>query len=253
MKVIIIVFLSLIVAGCSLFSSSAHRPGEVVPSCFSDGENQESSCKAQRTNEEGQTVVTRCIGSQNQEAKPALRGKCVEKICTEGSNDCKTRGEFAVLEQYAELVTAKMFADEAAHSKKKSIAKKSKSKNKSAPVREEAEVSIAPDVIVATPEPPPEAAPAPARKVASVSAVESAPAQMSLVLKPVKKASSSTSSRAPASVKSENGFKKVCVSRNETAAPDNIRGKCATRTCAGGKCTYQGRKEMFDWVARAGS
>lgn len=248
MKTIVIAFIGLSLAGCSLFSSSTQRATEVVPSCFSDGENQETSCKAQRTNEEGKTVVTRCIGAQNQEAKPALRGKCVEKICAEGSNDCKVRGEFAVLEQYAELVTAKMFADEAAQSKKKSVAKKSKGKNKSAPVREETEVSIAPDVIVASPEPPPEPVPAPARKIASVSAVETQPAQMSLVLKPVKKVAAS--SRASASAKADGGFKKVCVSRNETTAPDNIRGKCATRTCSGGKCTYQGRKEMFDWVAR---
>jgi hypothetical protein len=68
---------------------------------------------------------------------------------------------------------------------------------------------------------------------------------MNLVLKPAKK------SRAQASVKSsDKGFKKVCIGKDESGAPEHLRGKCATRTCAKGKCSYQGRKEMFDWVSK---
>jgi hypothetical protein len=71
---------------------------------------------------------------------------------------------------------------------------------------------------------------------------------MNVVLKP---ANPSARSRVPASAKPlTNGFKRVCVSRSDSTAPANLRGKCAVRTCNLGKCSYQGRKEMFDWAAR---
>jgi hypothetical protein len=116
LKFIAVLIVSLFMVGCALFGIGAKRAPEIVSSCFSDGENQSTFCKSQRVNEGGKIVTTRCIGSQNPESKPNLRGKCVEKICSEGSNtDCQVKGEFAVLELYAELATAKLFAaDEAA-------------------------------------------------------------------------------------------------------------------------------------------
>jgi hypothetical protein len=189
-------------SGCSLFGPDSKRKPEVVPSCFSDGENQAALCKSQRVNEDGKTVVTRCIGSQNPESKAILRGKCVEKICSEGSNtDCQIKGEFGVLEQYTEIVTAKLFAADEAAAAKESV----------------------------TPTP-----------TSTVSGIGVKPA-----LRPAKK------SRTPTKVKEvEKGIKKVCVAKKDLTAPKVLRGKCAIRNCTNGKCTYQGRKEMFDWVAR---
>ncbi|MBC7370240.1 MAG: hypothetical protein H7326_01670, partial [Bdellovibrionaceae bacterium] len=71
--------------------------------------------------------------------------------------------------------------------------------------------------------------------------------EMTIALSPIKK------SRTPASAAggaAEGVFKKVCISKTETSAPQNLRGKCATRTCNAGKCTYQGQKEMFDWTTK---
>jgi hypothetical protein len=268
LKYIIVTLFGLSLSGCSLFGGGK-RAAEVVPSCFSDGENQGAVCKSQRTNEDNRVVVTRCIGAQNQEAKPELRGKCVEKVCSEGSNtDCKTRGEFAVLEQYAELATSKMFAaDDGGQSKKNMAAKErggkagKKGKTLGSSLTTKDIAAVAPPVL---PETPPVAAaaaePAPApeqhavppptssRKPASVDSPApsaSAEKQMSITLKPAKKPA-----RTQASVKAaENGFKRVCVSKGEIAAPEVLRGKCAIRNCTAGKCTYKGRKEMFDWVA----
>jgi hypothetical protein len=252
LKYIVILAMSFFMSGCSLFGGK--RVAEVVPSCFSEGDNQTTYCKAQRVNEENRNVVTRCIGSQNQEAKPALRGKCVEKICSEGSNtDCHVRGEIAVLDQYAELVTANMFTDEASKANRKMTAKeKAKAEKAAANLSKVAP----PSASVASAEPPPQAveappAPASSKKVAAARAApEAVPEQpaMQIALKPLK----SKSSRTPASVKDiESGFKRVCVSKNELGAPANLRGKCAVRNCKGGKCSYQGRKEMFDWIANS--
>jgi len=258
-----VIALSLIMTGCSLLGSKSKLTPEVVASCFSDGEDQEAYCKAQRTNEEGKIVVTRCIGSKNQEARLELRGKCVEKICSEGSNtDCHVRGEFSVLEQYAELATAKLFSSEDSIKKKGTKSSTSKS-------RERSLASVAPPVLA--PEASAVAAvltettatgsPAASSSVAATSASEPQPVSakketvvekkpteapaMNLVLKPIKKP------RSVASVSKghEKGFKRVCISKSESTAPQILRGKCAVRTCAKGKCTYQGRKEMFDWVA----
>lgn len=239
MKPIIVIALSLVMSGCSLFGSGSKRAPEIVSSCFSDGENQSSFCKAQRVNEDGRIVVTRCIGSLNQEARPALRGKCVEKTCSEGSNtDCQVKGEFSVLEQYAELVTANLFvADEMAQAKK-NMSVKGKGK-----ARAIASVAVA-NAPVPTPTPVPE----PITSTPEKNGPKVEPAEqpsMKIVLRPAKK------SRAPVSLNEiEKGFKKVCISKKEMAAPEVLRGKCATRNCAKGKCQYQGRKEMFDWVAR---
>lgn len=286
MKIFIILLMSLTLFACA----SAHRTRtpEVVASCFSEGDDQEKVCKSQRLNDDGKTVITRCIGAKNSEAHPNLRGKCVEKICSEGSNtDCQIRGEMGVLQQYAELMTSGMFSsdDEPAPAKKTSsspspapvkapaVAKtkakgKKSSKSSPAPAPEAsatpagpvAEVSTDPSVLVpplptpvekATPPPPP------ARTLAATEP-EEAPAVF-LTLKPAKplktpKAAKSKS-RSPslhASESAENGFKRVCISKAEAAAPKNLRGKCATRSCSQGKCTYKGRKEMFDWVASRG-
>jgi hypothetical protein len=70
---------------------------------------------------------------------------------------------------------------------------------------------------------------------------------MQMVLRPAKKP------RVPATAGDvKKGFKKVCIASNESEAPASLRGKCATRKCAKGKCTYNGRREMFDWVASRG-
>lgn len=257
--------------GCSLLGSKSKKTAEVVASCFSDGEDQESYCKAQRTDDNGKIVVTRCIGSKNQESKLELRGKCVEKICSEGSNtDCQVRGEFAVLEQYADLATAKLFSSE--DSGKKKASKSSSAKN-----RERSLASVAPPVLA----PEVAASTAPVSPVANSAAATAAPITsgpvtaattstseqqhqlavnkkesdvekkpleaptMNLVLKPIKK----QRTVASATKSSDKGFKKVCVAKSESTAPQILRGKCAIRNCAKGKCTYQGRKEMFDWVA----
>jgi hypothetical protein len=73
---------------------------------------------------------------------------------------------------------------------------------------------------------------------------------MSLTLKAVKPVRKKKK-RVTASVGGDEGFKKVCIAKTDTAAPEVYRGKCATRSCNGGKCTYKGRKEMFDYVARS--
>lgn len=276
MKYIIVIALIFGLSACSLFTPK--KAPEVVASCFSDGEDQTKMCKSQRTDEDNRIVVTRCIGTQNREASPALRGKCAEKICSEGSNsDCQVKGEMRVLAQYAELVTSNMFGDgdgeSAAPAAKKHTAKEKKLKAKmakaaaaSAPVPESAaesaasvEVDTDPSVVLAplpekkvAVEPTP--APAPKKEMEEASQ----PPQMSIALKPAKplksakKKAASAASRAVAAAKSDEGFKKVCVAKNDSDAPEILRGKCATRSCSSsGKCSYKGRKEMFDYVAKS--
>lgn len=273
MKYIIVIALSFGLSACSLFSPK--KAPEVVASCFSDGEDQTKMCKSQRTDEDNRIVVTRCIGSQNREASPALRGKCAEKICSEGSNsDCQVKGEMRVLAQYADLVTSNMFGDgdgESAQAPKKHSAKEKKLKAKMAkaaasPAAESAaSVEVDTDPSVALPPMPEkkvavEATPAPAPKKEMEEASE--PPQMSIALKPAKPmkvskkkaAGTSAASRAvaAAAAKGDEGFKKVCVAKNDSDAPEILRGKCATRSCsASGKCSYKGRKEMFDYVAKS--
>lgn len=226
-------------------SSCSHtRPKttpEVVASCFSDGENQELYCKAQRNNEEGLIVTTRCIGTQNREAAPALRGKCVEKICSEGSNtDCQVRGEFAVLQQYAELMTSGQFVDES-----KSTPMKAKVRGKT----KGAEIDTDPSAkLVALPVAAPEPRSSPKKVVVKEADPEPQEA-MAITLKPAKQ---KKKNRATASVKiTDEGFKKVCVDKKNVTAPEVLRGKCATRFCTSGKCSYKGRREMFDWTANS--
>lgn len=272
MKIKILIALSLIMTGCSLLGSQSKKTAEVVASCFSDGEDQESYCKAQRTDDNGKIVVTRCIGSKNQESKLELRGKCVEKICSEGSNtDCHVRGEFAVLEQYADLATAKLFSSE--DSGKKKTSKSSSAKNRERSLASVAPPVLAPEVAASTAP----VSPAVTSATATVTPIVSGPAvtaatsssseqqhqsaankkeadvekkpieapTMNLVLKPIKK----QRTVASATKSTDKGFKRVCVAKSESTAPQILRGKCAVRNCAKGKCTYQGRKEMFDWVA----
>lgn len=284
MKYTIVIALSFALSACSLFSQK--RAPEVVASCFSDGEDQTKMCKSQRIDEDNKVVVTRCIGSQNREASPVLRGKCVEKICSEGSNsDCQVKGEMRVLAQYSDLVTSNMFGDEeSAPAPRKHSVKERKSKLKSpksaavnAAVAPVATVAAAPapaaaatSAVAATAEvdtdpsvalpPMPEKKPAvveatPAPAPQKVAEEEAEAPQMSIALKPakpLKKKSASSASRAIASVKTDDGFKKVCVAKNDSSAPEILRGKCATRSCsASGKCSYKGRKEMFDYVAKS--
>ncbi|MNL38696.1 hypothetical protein D3C87_1609280 [compost metagenome] len=191
-----------------------------------------------------------------------LRGKCVEKICSAGSNtDCETRGEVAVLQAYAELVRGKLFADDevpaapAAAPTKKQKGKRSKGKKVAAVSPEEIEVDVDPNARL--PAEPEKEEPTPTAVTAKAQSVKHAapaaePPPMNVVLKPAAKRA-----RGPSNVaKSQNGFQRVCVAKADTAAPENLRGKCAIRNCdTTGRCTYKGRKEMFDWVAanRAGS
>lgn len=268
--------LSLGLTGCSLLGFKSKRPPEVVPSCFSDGENQELYCKSQRTNEEGKIVVTRCIGVQNKEAKPSLRGKCVEKICSEGSNtDCLVKGEFAVLEQYAELATSRLFVDDETQDPKARKVGVPKDRGRkgallaatgSSGAHAIAEESSEPFVDTSTlpPEKSPEAenlklnalnkkgsaqkSSAAKEELRKEKEDEAEPPSMSITLKPVKP---KKKSRSVASVGGdESGFKKACVPKRQKGVPETLRGKCATRNCVGGKCTYKGRKEIFDWIAK---
>ncbi|MFS4458307.1 hypothetical protein [Bdellovibrio sp. HCB2-146] len=259
MKTSVVGILLLILLGCS--HSAPKRGPEVVASCFSDGEEQEPMCKSQRVAEDSRIVVTRCIGANNRLALANLRGKCVEKICPAGSNtDCETRGEIAVLGAYAELVRGKLFAEDEtpaaatpAAPAKKMKNKKGKGKKLAAVNSVEAEIDVDPNARLPVEpekeEPAPAAVTAKAVKQAPAAPVE--PPQMNVVLKPAAK-----KARGPSSVaKPQDGFQRVCVAKADTAAPENLRGKCAIRNCdASGKCTYKGRKEMFDWVAanRAG-
>jgi hypothetical protein len=268
LKYSIVIALSLILSACSLFSPK--RAPEVVASCFSDGEDQTKMCKAQRVNEESKIIVTRCIGSQNREANPAVRGKCVEKICSEGSNvDCLVKGDIRVLEQYAELVTSNMFADgESASAPKKHVAKEKKIKAKGVkaaasmtadpatadPAAPVAEVDTDPSVALPRePEKKPVVEATPTPMPQKVTEEEARAPAMSIALKPIKAMKKKTpAGRSIASIKNEEGFKKVCIAKDDSAAPEILRGKCATRNCtASGKCSYKGRKEMFDYVARS--
>ena len=251
MKINTVLVVSLILAGCS-HGVIAKRAPEVVASCFSDGDNQELFCKNQRINEESKVVTTRCIGSANKIAVAALRGKCVEKICTEGSQtECTTRGEFAVLQQYAELVKGRLFAeDESASSQKKDSNKQKKYRSKKTASLKSADSEIDTDPSVRLPPEPvkEEAAPAPAAVAKAAPTAPAEPPQMNVILRP---ANSTGKARGPASAKPPtDGFKRVCISRSDTSAPANLRGKCAVRSCTAGRCSYQGRKEMFDWASR---
>lgn len=289
MKYTIVIALSFALSACSLFSPK--KAPEVVASCFSDGEDQTKMCKAQRVDDENRIVVTRCIGSHNREASPVVRGKCAEKICSEGSNtDCQVRGEMRVLEQYADLVTSNMFGDgesSSAPMTKKQLAKDRKARAKSAKalgLPATSSAAVAAPVAAAEVDTDPSVAlpPSPERKVAAVEATP-APApqkiveepaeapQVAIALKPLKgakrKAALAANARALAGIKpaatataaapaassnSDDGFKKVCVAKNDASAPEILRGKCATRSCTpNGKCSYKGRKEMFDYVAKS--
>lgn len=248
-----VIVVSLILVGCSHGTTTKRAP-EVVASCFSDGDNQDLFCKTTRINEESKVVTTRCIGSTNKIAVAALRGKCVEKICIEGSQtECTTRGEFAVLQQYAELVKGRLFAEDEAgpsQDRKANKTKRAKGKKVAAIKAEPADIDTDPSVRL-PPEPEKEElAPPPVPLVKASPAVPAEPPQMNVVLRPANQPSAKA--RVPASTPraSLEGFKRICVSKTDTAAPMNLRGKCAVRTCSAGKCTYQGRKEMFDWAAR---
>lgn len=258
MKTSVVGILLLILIGCS--HSAPKRGPEIVASCFSDGEEQEPMCKSQRVAEDSRVVVTRCIGANNRLALANLRGKCVEKICSAGSNtDCETRGEVAVLQAYAELVRGKLFADDEAPAAasspsqpptKKSKNKKGKGAKKVAAVMGPEEIDVDPNARL--PVEPEKEEPAPPAVTAKAQAVKQAPPAepppMNVVLKP---AAAPKKPRGPSSVaKPQDGFQRVCVAKADTAAPENLRGKCAIRNCdTAGKCTYKGRKEMFDWVA----
>ena len=250
MKLNTVLVVSLILAGCSHGGSTKRAP-EVVASCFSDGDNQELFCKTTRINEESKVVTTRCIGTANKIAIAALRGKCVEKICVQNSQtECSTRGEFAVLQQYAELVKGRLFAEDESAApvpEKKSKNKKSKSKKVAALKAAEPEIDTDPSVRL-PPEPEKEEPEAPAPLVKAAPAAPAEPPQMNVILRP---ANPTGKARLPASATPPaDGFKRVCVAKADTAAPANLRGKCAVRSCTAGRCSYQGRKEMFDWAAR---
>jgi hypothetical protein len=136
LKKYVVVLATLVCFGCAHNKHEVKAP-EVVASCFGDGEKNQELCKAERVNDENKIVTTRCIGTQNRNALASLRGKCVEKICSQESNtDCQIRGEMAVLDQYSELVRHRYFDDEEGSSENQSKsgdvakAKIKKSKNK---------------------------------------------------------------------------------------------------------------------------
>lgn len=260
MKKYVVVLAALAAFGCA--HKQEIKTPEIVASCFGDGESQDV-CKAERVNDESKVVTTRCIGSQNRNALASLRGKCVEKICSKGSNtDCQLRGEIGVLDQYSELMRHRYFDDEdggsqsaqqaSAQSKKISKAKGKKGK-KAMEAQQELDVDPTAQLpkMPAKPEPIVQKA---APKAVSQEPAEPAPINVTLKADTAKAAPTvaATTSRKPASVAgSAEGFKKVCVAKNDAKAPTGLRGKCATRTCAEGKCTYGGRKEMFDYVSRS--
>lgn len=246
MKYLILISSILALSACSHLNTKS--PPEVVPSCFSDGEDQTKMCKAHRVNEDSKIVVTRCIGSQNREALAALRGKCVEKICSQGSNtDCQLKGEVRVLAQYAELVTSKMFTDgETDRTPKNRSAKERKSKIKTAKAAVEEEIDVDPSVPLkpekkTMAEAPPTPTPPKKRELPAELP------QVAVILRPANSPTKKpTPTRSVASIKIEDGFKKVCIAKNNLSAPEIMRGKCATRMCLSGKCDYKGHKEMFD-------
>jgi len=252
---IIVITLSFALSACSLFSPK--KAPEVVASCFSDGEDQTKMCKSQRTDDESKIVITRCIGTQNREANPALRGKCVEKICSEGSNtDCQVKGEIRVLAQYADLVTSNMFGEgesAAVTSPPPPSAKKKMSAREHRKAK--AEIDTDPSAVLPPmPEKKVEVAATPKPTPPKFTEEEAASPQMAIELKPAKATKKNLAGRSPrmtASLsKGDGGFKKVCVAKNDSEAPEILRGKCATRSClANGKCSYKGRKEMFDYAA----
>lgn len=247
MKYLILISSILALSACSHLNTKSAP--EVVPSCFSDGEDQSKMCKAQRVNEDSKIVVTRCIGSQNREALAILRGKCVEKICSEGSNtDCQIKGEIRVLAQYAELVTSKMFTDsETDRTPKNRSTKERKSKIKTAKAVVEEEIDVDPSVPLK---------PSPEKKTVAAAPTPTPPKkrelpaelpQVAVILRPANSLEKKpTPSRSVASIKTEDGFKKVCIAKDNLSAPEIMRGKCATRMCISGKCDYKGHKEMFD-------
>lgn len=273
LNILSLLALSLLMSGCAFFGNRS-TVAEKVPSCFSDGENQATHCKSKRLSEDGRIATTRCIGALNQQATPALRGKCVEKICSEGSNtDCQVKGEMAVLQEYSDLAAARLFdADESSKSREgrsiASVAPPADMSSDALVTSSGASATGASSGVSSSKKKGWTMASAsgkgetssdtaksgegsrkkstPARTVASVSpAAENSAADtsMQLVLRPAKK------QRQPAAAEPKKGFKKVCVASNESEAPANLRGKCATRRCTKGKCTYNGRREMFDWVA----
>ncbi len=262
MKKYVVVLAALVAFGCA--HKQEVRTPEIVASCFGDGESQDM-CKAERVNDEDKVVTTRCIGAQNRNALASLRGKCVEKICSKGSNtDCQLRGEVGVLDQYSELMRHRYFDDEeggaqsvAGTQPAKKISKKGKKGKKAVEVQQELDV----DPTAQLPKMPTKPEPIvqkPAPKPASQEPAEPAAINVTLKADTAKAAPSqvaaTTQVRKPASVSgSGEGFKKVCVSKGDAKAPSNLRGKCATRNCNDGKCTYGGRKEMFDYVARSGN
>ncbi|WP_413581802.1 hypothetical protein [Bdellovibrio sp. HCB288] len=255
MKKHVVVLLALVAVGCA--QKPVIKEPEIVASCFADGEKQEM-CKAERTNDDGKIVITRCIGSTNRNALASLRGKCVERICTKGSNnDCQIRGEMGVLDQYSELVRHKFFAEDeedgAAVAPKK-IAKAKKKKGKGAVKAVEQELDV--DPMAELPKMPEK--PEPVVKKAAPKAVSQEPAEPAAINVTLKADASpksvSSKPRKPASsVAANEGFKKVCVAKSDANAPEVLRGKCATRNCNDGKCTYGGRKEMFEYVTRSGT
>lgn len=227
MKWLIIVAALFCLASCASDGKKTH---EVVPSCFDEGQPQDKVCKSQRTNEDGHVVITRCIGLENPEANPVLRGKCVEKICSDTQElDCKIRGEPLVLDQYKELATANLFAADEAEPAKAATKKQLDplaSADKATATAENSEENLV------------------AHKMGELIPKEKLKAQQR---------ATATKSKAKAKEIVVSGFKKVCVAKDDTSAPKILRGKCATRSCSSTKpnsCSYKGRKEMFQWVAK---
>jgi hypothetical protein len=261
LKKYVVVLAALVAFGCA--HKQEVKAPEIVASCFGDGENQDV-CKAERVSDENKVVTTRCIGAQNRNALASLRGKCVEKICGKGSNtDCQLRGEVGVLDQYSELMRHRYFDDEeggsqsaANSSQPKKISKVKGKKGKKAIEAAQQELDVDPTAqlpkMPAKPEP---VVQKPAPKPASQEPAEPAPINVTLKADTAKSPSAPVavpSVRKPASVSGiGEGFKKVCVAKNDAKAPTGLRGKCATRTCNEGKCTYGGRKEMFEYVSRS--
>jgi hypothetical protein len=243
------VFLWVFISGCSLLGTNSKQSAEKVSSCFADDDDQTTYCKSKRMDHEGKLATTRCIGAKNEMADPKLRGKCVEKICTPGSNtDCYVIGVIAVLDQYTELTNAHLFTpDDASQKEAKESTEKSNPDEPTIKVGTRLKTSekVAKEK---APKDKKEKSAKDKEKLAKLQAKEEADdeeSSMQLVLRPARK-----SSRAPASViEPDTGYKKFCVAKTEKSAPKHLRGKCAVRSCSHGKCSYKGRKEIVDWAS----
>ncbi|UYL07803.1 hypothetical protein B9G69_012180 [Bdellovibrio sp. SKB1291214] len=231
MKKYVVVLATLVCFGCAHKNQEVKTP-EVVASCFGDGENQEL-CKAERINDENKVVTTRCVGAQNRNALASLRGKCVEKICSPGSNtDCQIRGEVAVLDQYSELVRHRFFDDDDGSAENSSKAGDvAKSNNKKGKNKKSEELDV--DPTAKLPKLPAKAEPV-AKKV-TPKPVSQTPAEPAPIHVTLKADTTTTTAAAPAAAAAPTVAK-------ATGAPKQAVATKATVAKASSAAASKGRK-----------